>query len=175
MTLTSGGTVTGESAWPSGVFDVPAEDTASELPRTFKLGQPAAVWTRSTRTETTWKFRSKRDENVYTQGIPLLFPGYGLATDGLTSLPAKDGQTIDLSVTGHAGYTPGKLAAATVSYSYDDGATWNQATTAQRGGHWTAIVNHEGTDGNLVTLTTELTDTDGNSVVQTVTAAYAVR
>ncbi|MGW1818230.1 S8 family serine peptidase [Streptomyces sp. NPDC002125] len=176
MTLSRDGTVIGESAWPSGVFDVPAEDSAYELTlRTFKFGQPAAVWTRSNRTVTTWKFRSQRDETAYSQGIPLLFPGYDLATDGLKSLPAKDGQTIGLSVTGHAGYTPGKLVAAAVSYSYDDGATWNQATTAQRGGHWTATVNHEGAAGKLVTLKTELTDANGNSIVQTVTDAYAVR
>ncbi|MFC9621358.1 S8 family serine peptidase [Streptomyces sp. NPDC056930] len=176
MRLTSGGEVLGESGWPSGVFTVPAEDAAYELTMTTaKFGQPAAVWKRSTSTETTWKFRSKRDENVYSQGIPLLFPGYDLETDGLKTLPAKDGQTIGLSVTGHAGYTPGKLVAAKVSYSYDGGETWTQATTAQQGGHWTATVNHAGAAGKPVTLKTELTDANGNSVIQTVNAAYAVR
>ncbi|WP_413752454.1 S8 family serine peptidase [Streptomyces sp. R-74717] len=176
MRLTSGGEVLGESGWPSGVFTVPAGDAAYELTMdTSKFGQPAAVWKRSTHTETTWKFRSKRDENVYSQGIPLLFPGYDLETDGLKTLPAKDGQTIGLSVTGHAGYTPGKLVAAEVSYSYDDGETWTRATTAQQGGHWTATVNHAGAAGKPVTLKTELTDANGNSVIQTVNDAYAVR
>ncbi|MFJ1614290.1 S8 family peptidase [Streptomyces sp. NPDC088249] len=176
MRLTSGGEVLGESGWPSGVFTVPAGDAAYELTmETFKTGQPAAVWKRSTHTETTWKFRSKRDENVYSQGIPLLFPGYDLMTDGLKTLPAKDGQTIGLSVTGHAGYTPGKLTAAKVSYSYDGGETWTRATTAQQGGHWTATVNHAGAAGKPVTLKTELTDANGNSVIQTVNDAYAVR
>ncbi|MEE1809238.1 S8 family peptidase [Streptomyces sp. BE133] len=176
MRLTSGGEVLGESGWPSGVFTVPAGDAAYELTMdTFKFGQPAAVWKRSTHTETTWKFRSKRDENVYSQGIPLLFPGYDLETDGLKTLPAKDGQTIGLSVTGHAGYTPGKLVAAKVSYSYDGGETWTRATTAQQGGHWTATVNHTGAAGKPVTLKTELTDANGNSVIQTVNDAYAVR
>ncbi|MFE7354783.1 S8 family serine peptidase [Streptomyces sp. NPDC057543] len=176
MRLTSGGEVLGESGWPSGVFTVPAGDAAYELTMTTaKFGQPAAVWKRSTQTETTWKFRSKRDENVYSQGIPLLFPGYDLETDGLKTLPAKDGQTIGLSVTGHAGYTPGKLVAAEVSYSYDGGETWTRATTAQQGGQWTATVNHAGAAGKPVTLKTELTDANGNSVIQTVNDAYAVR
>ncbi|WPW32156.1 S8 family serine peptidase [Streptomyces atratus] len=176
MRLTSGGEVLGESGWPSGVFTVPAGDAAYELTMTTaKFGQPAAVWKRSTSTETTWKFRSERDENVYSQGIPLLFPGYDLETDGLKTLPAKDGQTIGLSVTGHAGYTPGKLVAAKVSYSYDGGETWTLATTAQQGGHWTATVNHTGAAGKPVTLKTELTDANGNSVIQTVNDAYAVR
>jgi subtilisin family serine protease len=176
MRLTSGDQVIGESGWPSGVFTVPAKDAAYELTMmTTRTGQPAAVWKRSTRTETTWKFRSKRDENVYSQGIPLLFPGYDLDTDGLKTLAAKDGQKIGLSVSGHAGYTPGKLVAAKVSYSYDGGKTWNDATTAQQGGRWTATVNHAGAAGKPVTLKTELTDANGNSVIQTVNDAYAVR
>ncbi|MFI5769523.1 S8 family peptidase [Streptomyces sp. NPDC051658] len=174
--LSSGGKVIGESGWPSGAFTVPAEDAAYELTmETAKFGQPSAVWKRSTSTETMWKFRSKRDENAYSQGLPLLFPGYDLAADGLKTLAAKDGQTIGLSVTGHAGYTPGKLTAAKVSYSYDGGETWIDATTAQRGGRWTATVNHAGAAGKPVTLKTELTDANGNSVIQTVNDAYAVR
>jgi hypothetical protein len=66
------------------VFTVPAEDAAYELSMTtMKLGQPAAVWKRSTMTQTTWKFRSHRDENAYSQSIPLLFPGYDLPSDGM--------------------------------------------------------------------------------------------
>ncbi|MEU9199835.1 S8 family serine peptidase [Streptomyces sp. NPDC048332] len=176
MRLTSGGEVIGESGWPNGVFSVPAEDAAYELTMvTRKFGQPASVWKRSTLTETTWKFRSHRDENVYSQGIPLLFPGYDLPADGMKTLEAKNGQRIGLSVTGHAGYTPGKVTAAKVSYSYDGGETWAEAATAQQGGRWTATVNHADAAGKPVTLRTELTDANGNSVVQTVTDAYAVR
>lgn len=176
MRLTSGGQVLGESGWPSGAFTVPADDAAYELTMmTMKSGQPAQVWQRSTRTETTWKFRSHRDENAYSQGIPLLFPGYDLPSDGMKTLEAKDGQQIGLSVSGHAGYTPGELTAAKVSYSYDGGDTWIAATTAQQGARWTATVNHADAAGKPVTLRTELTDANGNSVVQTVTAAYAVR
>ncbi|TXR91828.1 peptidase [Streptomyces sp. col6] len=176
LRLTSGGTVLGTSGWPSGVFTVPAGDAAYELTMTTtKAGQPAAVWKRSTKTETTWKFRSHRDENAYSQGIPLLFPGYALPSDGMKTLAAKDGRRIGLSVTGHAGYTPGTLTAAKVSYSYDGGETWTGATTAHKGGRWTATVNHAGAAGKTVTLRTELTDSHGNSVVQTVTDAYAVR
>ncbi|MDK0522989.1 S8 family serine peptidase [Streptomyces sp. ML-6] len=176
LSLSSGGKVIGETGWAFGAFTVPAEEAAYELTmQTSKFGQPAAVWKRSTHTETTWKFRSKRDENVYSQGIPLLFPSYDLDTDGLKTLAAQDGQKIGLSVTGHAGYTPGKLTGAKVSYSYDGGETWTAATTAQQDGRWTATVNHADAPGKPVTLKTELTDANGNSVVQTVTDAYAVR
>ncbi|MGW8885165.1 S8 family serine peptidase [Streptomyces sp. NPDC055749] len=176
MTLTSEGQEIGRSPYPFGVFTVPSGDTPYELTlRTTKIGAPAQVWKRSTATTTTWKFRSHREENTYSQGIPLLFPDYDLPSDGLKTLPAQDGVRIGLSATGHAGYTPGELTTAKVSYSYDGGTTWTEAATAQKDGRWSATVNHAGAAGKPVTLKTELTDANGNSVIQTVVAAYAVR
>lgn len=75
----------------------------------------------------------------------------------------------------HAGYAPGALTAATLSYSYDGGRTWTEAATSQQGGAWTATVNHAGAAGEPVTLKAELTDSNGNSVTQLVADAYAVR
>ncbi|MGW3497950.1 S8 family peptidase [Streptomyces sp. NPDC001020] len=176
MTLRINGQEAGSSPFPSGVFEVPAADSAYELTlHTAKFGQPAQVWKRSTSTETTWSFRSKLDENVYSQGLPLLFPQYQLPEDGLKTLAATDGQSITLGVTGHAGYQPGALRAAKLSYSYDGGTTWSKAATAEHEGTWTATVNHAGASGKQVTLKVELTDTNGNSVTQTVTRAYDVR
>ncbi|MEE1737755.1 S8 family serine peptidase [Streptomyces sp. BE147] len=176
MRLTSGGEVIGSSGYPFGAFTVPAEDRAYELTMsTTKIGQPAAVWKRSTATETTWKFRSERKADVYSQGIPLLFPRYDVPSDGMKTLPATDGQRIGLTVTGHAGYTPGRLTGAKVSFSYDGGRTWSEAVTGQQAGRWSATVNHKGASGKPVTLRTELTDANGNTVVQTVNDAYVVR
>ncbi|MFI7320062.1 S8 family peptidase [Streptomyces venezuelae] len=168
------GEVVGESGWPYGVFSVPAEDAAYELTlSTMKLG--SRVWHRSTSTETTWSFRSHLDEDAASQGIPMLFPRYALAEDGLKTLPAKDGQRIELGVTGHAGYEPGALTDAQLSYSYDEGRTWTAAKTAEHGGKWSATVNHAGASGKPVRLKTRLTDAHGNSVTQTVARAYDVR
>ncbi|MFI1396927.1 S8 family peptidase [Streptomyces sp. NPDC020681] len=176
MRLSRDGEQIGDSPYPFGVFEVPADEATYELSlSTTKVGQPAAVWKRSTETMTTWKFRSKLDENAYSQGIPLLFPGYGLPEDGLKTLPAANGQRIALGATGHAGYTPGALTAAKLSYSYDGGETWTGATMSQQGGAWTATVNHADAAGLPVTLKAELTDANGNSVTQLVANAYAVR
>jgi hypothetical protein len=46
---------------------------------------------------------------------------------------------------------------------------------ALRDGKWTTTVNHSGASGKQATLRAELTDTNGNSVTQTVTRAYDVR
>lgn len=79
-------------------------------------------------------------------------------------------------MSGHAGYTPGAPASAKSSYSYDGGATWTEARTAQQSaGVWTATVDHAGRSGEPVTLKAELTDVNGNSVNQTVERAYDVR
>ncbi|MGW3402322.1 S8 family peptidase [Streptomyces zhihengii] len=176
MRLVRNGEQIGQTGYPFGVFEVPAEDGSYELTLTqMKIGQPAAVWKRSTQAQTTWKFTSRLDENVYSQGIPLLFPGYGLPEDGLKTVAARDGQRITLGVTGHAGYEPGALTAAKLSYSYDGGETWTEAVTERRGGTWSAGVDHAGASGEQVTLKTELTDARGNSVTQLVVGAYAVR
>ncbi|MEV5977463.1 S8 family serine peptidase [Streptomyces sp. NPDC052114] len=164
----------GQSGWPSGVFTVPAEDSAYELTlSTAKIG--SQVWKRSTDTETTWSFRSHLDEGAYSQGIPMLFPTYRIPEDGLKTLAAKDGQRIELGATGHSGYEPGALTEVTLSYSYDDGATWTAADTAEKGGKWSATVDHAGASGKQVRLKAEMTDARGNSVTQTVARAYDVR
>lgn len=176
MRLEREGRLVGSSGYPFGVFAVPAEDAAYELTlMTTKIGSPAAVWTRSTRTETTWAFRSERKPDVASQGIPLLFPRYDVPSDGMKTVPAKNGQQIGLDATGHAGYTPAELTGAKVSFSYDGGETWRTATTAQQAGRWTATVDHADATGKFVTLRTELSDANGNSVVQTVSDAYVVR
>ncbi|WP_418959747.1 S8 family peptidase [Streptomyces tritici] len=174
LRLRKDGELIGESAWPFGVFEVPSESAEYTLEQNVtKLG--SKVWHRSTSVNSSWKFTSKADESVYSQGIPVLFPRYDLPEDGLKTLAATDGQHIGLTVTGHAGHTPGALTSAKLSYSYDGGATWTVAPVARQDGVWTATVNHAGASGKQVTLTSELTDAEGNSVTQTVVRAYDVR
>ncbi|GGT98811.1 hypothetical protein GCM10010272_49650 [Streptomyces lateritius] len=172
--LSRDGELLGESAWPFGVFEVPSANGAYTLEQNvMKIG--SEVWARSTSVNSVWKFTSKLDESVYSQGIPILFPRYTLPEDGLKTLAATDDQKIGLTATGHAGYTPAALTSARLSYSYDGGTTWTEAQVSQQDGAWTATVNHAGAAGRPVTLKTELTDSHGNSVTQTVVRAYDVR
>ncbi|MEU3481529.1 S8 family peptidase [Streptomyces sp. NPDC033754] len=174
LRLSRDGELIGENGWPFGVFEVAAEAGTYTLEQnTMKIG--SKVWARSTSVNSVWKFTSKLDESVYSQGIPILFPRYDLPEDGLKTLAATDGQQIGLTATGHAGYTPAALTSAKLSYSYDGGTTWTEARVSQQGGDWTATVNHTGATGKPVTLKTELTDANGNSVTQTVVRAYDVR
>ncbi|MFB8401971.1 S8 family serine peptidase [Streptomyces sp. NPDC055912] len=174
LRLSRDGELIGQSSWPFGAFPVPADAGTYTLEQNVtKIG--SRVWARSNSVNSVWKFTSKLDESVYSQGIPILFPRYDLPEDGLKTLAATDGQHIGLTATGHAGYTPAALTSAKLSYSYDGGETWTEAQVSQQGGHWTATVNHTGATGRQVTLKTELTDANGNSVTQTVVRAYDVR
>ncbi|NEE12871.1 peptidase, partial [Streptomyces sp. SID7499] len=124
---------------------------------------------------TTWSFRSHLEPDVYSRGLPLLFPAYDLPVDGMNTLPARSGIEVGLSVEGHAGYTPGAITEASLSYSYDGGTSWTQAPTEQRDGAWTAVLDHTGATGEQVTLKATFTDANGNAVTQTTTRAYDVR
>ncbi|MEU9314642.1 S8 family serine peptidase [Streptomyces sp. NPDC048295] len=164
------------SAYPYDVFEVPDEDSAYELTQNLeKIPSSDRNWLRSTAVTTTWSFRSHREPDVYSRGLPLLFPAYDVPVDGLNTVPARKDTEIGLSVEGHAGYTPGAVRAATLSYSYDGGTTWTQAPTEQRNGRWTAVLDHTGASGKQVALRTTVTDANGNAVSQTITRAYDVR
>ncbi|MFI2372667.1 hypothetical protein [Streptomyces sp. NPDC018833] len=64
--LRNGGGI-GQTGFPFGVFEVPADDALYELSlNQAQPGQPAAVRKRSTQLLTTWKFRSRLDEGVYS-------------------------------------------------------------------------------------------------------------
>ncbi|WP_030715154.1 S8 family peptidase [Streptomyces sp. NRRL S-237] len=175
LELKRGGEVVGESWYPFGVFEVPAEEGRYELTQSIeKIGSPARVWQRSTAVRTTWGFTSKLDASAYSQGLGILFPRYTAPMDGTKTVAAANGLSIGLGVTGHAGYTPGALKSAKLSYSYD-GENWTQAKVSERGGRWSAVVDHAGASGKPVSLKVELTDAKGASVTQTVVRAYDVR
>ncbi|MEU9861378.1 S8 family serine peptidase [Streptomyces sp. NPDC047971] len=161
---------------PYGVFQVPDEDSAYELTQVLeKIPSADRNWLRSTAVTTSWSFRSHREPDVPSRGLPILAPAYDLPVDGLNTLPARGGITVGLSVEGHAGYTPGAITSASLSYSYDGGATWTQAPTRRQGGAWTAVLDHTGAAGKQVMTKAAFTDANGNGVTQTITRAYDVR
>ncbi|MFF1359197.1 S8 family serine peptidase [Streptomyces sp. NPDC058297] len=165
-----------ESAYPYDVFKVPAEDSAYELTQNLsKIPTSDRNWLRSMDITTTWSFRSRLEPDVYSRGLPILSPAYDLPVDGLNTLPAKSGIKVGLSAEGHAGYTPGAITKASLSYSYDGGTTWIQAPTRKKDGKWTAVLDHTGATGKQVMTKAEFTDANGNAVTQTITRAYDVR
>ncbi|MFF0139451.1 S8 family serine peptidase [Streptomyces sp. NPDC005227] len=176
LVLKRNGERIGSSAYPSDVFQVPDEDSAYELTQDLeKIPSSDRNWLRSTAVSTTWSFRSHREPDVYSRGLPILAPAYDLPVDAMNTVPAQSGVRVGLSVEGHAGYTPGAITAASLSYSYDGGTTWIQAPTQRRDGKWTAVLDHTGATGKQVMTKATFTDAKGNAVTQTITRAYDVR
>ncbi|MFE7597799.1 S8 family serine peptidase [Streptomyces sp. NPDC057494] len=176
LVLKRNGERIGSRVDPYGVFQVPDEDAAYELTQKLdKILSGDRNWLRSTSATTTWSFRSHREPEVYSRGLPLLSPAYDLPVDGMNTLPAQSGIKVGLSVEGHAGYTPGAITAASLSYSYDGGATWTEAPTERHGDAWTAVLDHTGATGKQVMTKASFTDANGNAVTQTITRAYDVR
>ncbi|MFG2406219.1 S8 family serine peptidase [Streptomyces brevispora] len=176
LVLKRNGEQIGASIDPYGVFTVPDEDSRYELTQILeKIPSADRNWLRSTAATTSWSFRSHREPDVYSRGLPILSPAYDLPVDGMNTLPAKSGIKVGLSVEGHAEYTPGAITAASFSYSYDGGTTWTEAPTEQRHGKWTAVLDHTGAAGEQVMTKATFTDANGNAVTQTITRAYDVR
>ncbi|MET9904923.1 S8 family serine peptidase [Streptomyces sp. NPDC006446] len=176
LVLKRNGERIGSSYYPYDVFEVPDEDSAYELTQNLeKIPSSDRNWLRSNAVTTTWSFRSHREPDVYSRGLPILAPAYDLPVDGMNTLPAQSGIRVGLSVEGHAGYTPGAITAASLSYSYDGGTTWTEAPTQRRGGKWTAVLDHAGAAGRQVMTKASFTDANGNAVTQTITRAYDVR
>ncbi len=158
------------------MFEVPAEDAEYELQlNTMKIGGQTKTWQRSSEVTTVWKFRSHLDEGVYSQGLPVMFPRVDLPEDGLKTLAAKAGQKLVLEGRRSCGLHPRRRSRAPASPTSYDGVTWVDATTRQENGKWIAVVDHAGASGQPVSLRVQLTDSNDNTVTQTVTRAYDVR
>ncbi|MFE2147440.1 hypothetical protein ACFXA3_37905 [Streptomyces sp. NPDC059456] len=68
LVLKRNGGQIGDSGYPSGVIEVPAEEATYELTQSIeKFGAPARAWQRSQAVVTAWPFRSKQDPAQYSQ------------------------------------------------------------------------------------------------------------
>ncbi|MEU7572186.1 S8 family serine peptidase [Micromonospora sp. NPDC049240] len=133
--------------------------------------RPADPWVTSTRTRSVWGFRATQaDDRVL---LPLVQLDYGVDTDLTGSVRAGSHQKISLAASHVAGVVgAGKIAGATLSVSYDDGATWQPVRlTAAGAGTWNATLRYPRTSG-FVSLKATASDDAGNTVEQEVVRAY---
>jgi hypothetical protein len=147
--------------------------------------QPGSV------TDTRWTFRSGRNDPAATlpadgscapdatrscSYLPLLFVGYDLDLGFDAKAPAGRDFPIAFTVAAQQGAPAPAGVTATVAASFDDGATWTDATPALAGadGRFTATITHPATGGGAVSLRVSARDAAGNSVVQTTIRAYGL-
>jgi hypothetical protein len=93
-----------------------------------------------------------------------------------TSTLATQLMTLDA---GHVSYdgagSSGRITGATVQVSFDNGTTWTNARVAGAAGHYTASwCNPSSAKGTSPSLRVTATDAAGNTIAQTITAAYTI-
>jgi hypothetical protein len=125
----------------------------------------------STRTHTEWTYMSGYTDDY--ELLPLIQLDYGVKTDASGSAH----RNTDLTVTPSAlpgAPDAGKVTSAGLEVSYDDGATWHKADLEQSGATWQTKVQAP-TSASYVSIRATATDSNGNTVTQTINRAFAVK
>jgi subtilisin family serine protease len=178
--LFANGVSLGDTGYPGGIWDVPAEDTSYALKMITSRFDPTGPfsneWNMSYETDTTFRFHSSRPNGDDLVALPLLLPTYDLAVDLRNLAPATAGYQVRFGGVGERDYDAGAMTAGSASVSYDDGVTWHPVTVHPSGPGFVATVDNAAAgSGGYVSLRVDLTDANGNSVEQTIIRAYGVK
>ena len=167
ISLYRNGTLVGTEAVPDRArFDVPPDGAAYRL--TAEANREGDWWPQSTKVTASWGFRSAAADEG--KPLPLLTARFDPAVDLQNRAPGGNQFTFPAYVE-RQGSDP-KVKTFTVEVSYDDGGTWTAARVTRTGDHWTVTVNHP--SAGHASLRAKATDTDGNTVEQTVIRAYQI-
>ncbi|MEU6226968.1 S8 family serine peptidase [Streptomyces sp. NPDC047042] len=176
---TGGGTVSAESSLQVDGVEIPLSSSPANRTTEFTVPEQSGAYKLtldnsrdpghsavSTRVRAEWTFRSAKTSETEPTALPLsvirFSPHLSLAST------AKAGKRFQVPFTiegAAAGTRPAKLA---FEVSYDEGTTWQTAQTV-KGTHLS--LQHPTTPGS-VSLRAKLTDTQGNTLVQTIERAY---
>ncbi|MCO5968092.1 S8 family peptidase [Actinoallomurus soli] len=161
MRLYADGRLAGTTTRPYGDFSVPARAGTYRLVYDLDVSKWIPV---STKTSTTWTFRSKPGE----ERVPLLTVDYALPLDVLNH---PSGDTATFTVARVRGAAAAKVTGLKLWTSLDDGTTWQAATVSGSGGRYTAKLPTAAKD-QAVSLRVQATDDAGGRIDQTIIRAY---
>ena len=147
-------------------FTVPGGPATYKLVYTDNTSRALPV---STRTQTTWTFRSAAPAGNNAVRIPLLLVDYTLPL-GLDSHP--DGGTAKFAVARVAGTPRARVTAFRLWTSLDDGHTWQASAVRALGSGRFAATLPPVALGKAVSLRVQATDAGGSGVEQTIMTAY---
>ncbi|MBB5786081.1 S8 family serine peptidase [Jiangella mangrovi] len=172
LVLRRDGVEVGRAAWSEAQFTVPGAAGDFELSLTTTRG-PGNFSDLSTRTETTWGFRSARPESSVREVLPLIQLAFGLETGLYNEVPAGTAYPLVIRPTYPAGADgPGGFT-ATAEVSFDDGVSWRPVPVAPSGDDvLTAQV--PASDGGFASVRVSVTDAAGTTVRQEVDRAWRI-
>ena len=127
-------------------------------------------WPLSTKITAEWTFSSTFFEGPTYVPLPLLSARAEPEVDIANRAPAGP-VTVPITISRQDG--PATISTVAVEFSTDNGTTWHQATVSRNGDRWLAKLNNPA--GGFVSLHVKATDSEGNTLDQTVIRAYQVR
>ncbi|NDU73226.1 S8 family serine peptidase [Actinomadura sp. DSM 109109] len=169
MELFAGGEKVGEKNGPYGEFTVPSGEAEYRLNYD---NDASAILPVSTRTSTSWTFRSGEPRRGASAGLPLLLVDYDLGLD-LRNQPA--GEPAVLTVARMAGSGRAEVTGLRFWTSADDGATWDAVQVKPLGGGRFSAPLPAPVKGQAVSLRVSAQDAGGSGVEQRIIRAYRVR
>ncbi|GAA3757754.1 S8 family serine peptidase [Plantactinospora mayteni] len=158
----------GWNAW--GTFLVPPDAARYRLETSAKR----SFTDLSTEVSASWTFPSQRTDGNGTTKPPASTVRFTPTLDTNNAAPAGQVFDIPVRVEPQSGAPAAPVRTLTVQISYDAGRTWKNATLRPDGSAWTATVTHPTGTGHA-SLRATATDTNGNTVTQTVIQAYRLR
>ena len=167
--LSRGKAIVAKGGWPQAEIDVPARkaryrlEMRNVMPKRYNL---------STRSETTWGFRSATGDRV----LPLLMPRYVLPVDLMNRLPA--GRTSFRLAIPRLGDDHVRIKKPAVRVSYNGGKTWKRAEVVRRGPDVFRVRLDNpkpGSKPRYGSLRVRAEDRAGNTVAETIKRAWRVR
>jgi hypothetical protein len=174
VTLLRDGQDLGSSgALNSGSWDVPAAPAGYELRQTVQRDMPG--WNLSTKVATSWTFRSGHVDGDVPAALPLLDVGYAVPLDERNTMPAARPDGFGITVTRQAGSGPGTVHSVRCEVSFDDGQSWHPLPVRRSGSSWQVSPPAGGRPGGYASLRVTAIGSDGATVHQTVTRAFALR
>jgi hypothetical protein len=166
MSLYSGGHLVGTQSLSDADFPVPATTASYRLTYTDDTSAALPV---STRTSTSWTFRSSPPAGDATARLPLLLVNYQLPLD-LTN--HQDSDTATLTIAPVAGTPAAAITSARMWTSTDGGRTWVASAIQSLGGGQFSASLPQAASGQAVSLRVTASDADGSGIDQTIITAY---
>ena len=149
-------------------LDVPAAGADYRVEMSASRDEPFAL---STAVTSVWTFHSSHVDGDQPRRLPLTTVRFAPPVDDHNAVPAGSSVLVPvlLSTQPDAGTAANRTL--TVEVSFDDGANWQEARVAPRGGHPAAVI-HSPRQPGFVSLRATATDTAGNTVTVTIIRAY---
>lgn len=169
LELFAGDQKLGEKDGPFGDFTVPSG--AADYRLTYE-NDASAVLPVSTRTSTSWTFRSRATRGNESANLALLLVDYDLNLD-MRNQPA--GEPAVFTVARQAGSGEAKVTGLRFWTSVDDGKTWQGADVTDLGGGRYSAPLPAPVKGQAVSLRVSAKDAGGSGIDQSIIRAYRVR